>query len=205
MKGRLPAAIAIATGLITLIGLLLPVDLLGLRLIADVFLQLVIFIAAVALLLGVINLLYVHLGRLIRFQKGWFYSLVLVASFIGVLTVGIIDRAQGTDWSGKVFEVVQVSLESAFSGMLAFILIYAAIRMLRRRVTLSGLLFMIVVIVVLLGWSGHPRLGPVSALSDWIQAVPAVAGARGLLIGIALGTVTVGVRALLGQDRSYRN
>ena len=35
--------------------------------------------------------------------------------------------------------------------------------------------------------------------------VPASAGTRGLLIGVSLGTLIVGVRVLLGQDRSFRD
>jgi hypothetical protein len=37
------------------------------------------------------------------------------------------------------------------------------------------------------------------------MAVPVSAGARGILLGIALATVVIGVRALIGQDRSYRD
>ena len=36
------------------------------------------------------------------------------------------------------------------------------------------------------------------------MTVPVSAGARGMLLGIALATVVTGLRVLLGQDRSYR-
>jgi len=40
-------------------------------------------------------------------------------------------------------------------------------------------------------------------IKDWILDVPALAGARGVLLGVALGTVATGLRVLLGIDRPY--
>jgi hypothetical protein len=34
--------------------------------------------------------------------------------------------------------------------------------------------------------------------------VPVNAGTRGLLLGVAIGVVAVGVRVLIGQDRTFR-
>ena len=33
--------------------------------------------------------------------------------------------------------------------------------------------------------------------------VPTLAGARGIMLGVALGTIAVGLRVLLGADRPY--
>jgi len=38
---------------------------------------------------------------------------------------------------------------------------------------------------------------------SWLAQVPAIAGARGLLLGVALGTVATGIRILIGVDRPY--
>jgi hypothetical protein len=40
-------------------------------------------------------------------------------------------------------------------------------------------------------------------LRYWIAQVPAMAGARGLLLGIGLGIVATGLRILIGSDRPY--
>jgi hypothetical protein len=37
----------------------------------------------------------------------------------------------------------------------------------------------------------------------WITQVIALGGARGILIGVALGTLTTGLRVLFGADRPY--
>ncbi len=74
----------------------------------------------------------------------------------------------------------------------------------RREVSVWSTIFTLSVIVVLLGWIPATRLEKVGVLRDWIVEVPVSAGARGILIGVGLGTVMVGVRVLTGQDRSIR-
>jgi hypothetical protein len=99
---------------------------------------------------------------------------------------------------------VQVAIESSLAGLLLFALVYGAYRTLRKRVSGWGLLFMIALLVVLAGALPLANLAPVAALRDWLMSVPVSAGARGILLGIALATVVTGVRVLIGQDRSYR-
>jgi len=40
-------------------------------------------------------------------------------------------------------------------------------------------------------------------IKAWILEVPTTAGARGIILGVALGTVATGLRVLLGIDRPY--
>jgi hypothetical protein len=65
------------------------------------------------------------------------------------------------------------------------------------------LLFVIIVALSLLG--STPILGFrwTSDLRDWLVKVPGMAGMRGLLLGVALGTVITGLRILLAQDRPH--
>jgi len=48
-----------------------------------------------------------------------------------------------------------------------------------------------------------PALAPLSPIFDWLVTVPVGAGARGILLGIALATLVVGLRVVIGQDRTY--
>jgi hypothetical protein len=49
--------------------------------------------------------------------------------------------------------------------------------------------------------------GEIGALNDflrpWFQHVLAMGGARGILLGVALGTLTTGLRVLFGVERPY--
>jgi len=47
------------------------------------------------------------------------------------------------------------------------------------------------------------RVGLIAEIRSWILGVPAVGGARGILLGVALGTIATGIRILMGADRPY--
>ncbi len=200
----LASSLVLALGLITLWGLF-PGSLAAP--VAAALIQLVVIVSAVAVLVGVLNLLWVHLRRVINGDPGWPYSLALFFSALLVIVLITLERlglVVNNQLSGFLFSAVQVSVESALAGLLAFFLVFAAARLLRHRVTWGAVLFVITLLIVLIGWLGLPVLGPLNDLSAWIRDVPATAGARGLLIGIALGATATGIRVLLGQDPSYR-
>jgi hypothetical protein len=206
LLGILATAIAIGFGLITLLGLTT-----GVPLLADFarfFLQLVSVTVALTILIGILNLLSVHLGRVGRRRPGWFYSLLLVISTLAVLALTLLERS-GTLSSDPaitavLLEQVQVAVESALAGLLLFALVYGAYRVLRKRASGWGLLFVLALVIVLAGALPLSYLGLLAAARDWLMAVPVSAGARGILLGIALATVAAGIRVLIGQDRSYR-
>jgi hypothetical protein len=200
-------AIVIGIGLLTLIGLLSSgTDIFAS--ITDVFLQLVVITTALTVVIGIINLLMVHMGRIAGRKGGWGYSIVLVLSALTVLILAVLERANVLTGQPAIttilLETVQVSIESALAGLVLFALVYGAYRLMRRRVTWSGILFTLVLLVLLIGALPLPGLGLISSIRDWLLAVPVSAGARGILLGIALATVVTGVRVLIGQDRSYR-
>ena len=119
--------------------------------------------------------------------------------------VVIILRLIGADEANMaVLEGVQVSVESALAALLLFALVYGAYRLMRQRVTWAGTLFTLVLVIVLLGALPLPEAGAVAQIRAWLLAVPVSAGARGILLGIALATVVTGIRVLIGQERSYR-
>lgn len=207
LGAAITTAITISVGLFTVLGLLVTDDLGGLSAAADelngianFFLQLTTIAIALTVLIGIINLLSVHLGRLAGRKSGFVYSLVLVLSFLLVLVTTVSER----ETSMILLETVQISIESALAGLLFFALVYGAYRMMRRRVTWSGGLFVAVVLVVLVGALPFSGLERVTETRDWLLATPVSAGARGILLGIALATIVTGVRVLIGQDRSYR-
>jgi len=162
----------------------------------EVLLRLVAIVIAVSIVVGIANLLFVHIGRVAR---GKFYSAVLLACFAFTIYWHIAHKGDAS-----LLEAVQVPIESALAALLFLSLAHGGSRVIQKRADVWGLLFVAVVLVVLLGSIPLAELAPVKAWSDWLMAIPVSAGARAILLGIALGTVVAGVRALLGQDRSYR-
>lgn len=219
----LSAVIVIVFGLVTLVGLLVGDDLgflsifveqFAVRDLTSLFLQLVAVTVAVTVVIGLVNLVVVHLGRMFRLRRGWPYSLVLLVSFFAVVGLTLAERAGLAQpapgepaYTAILLDSVEVSIESSLAALLLFSLVYGAYRLMRKRVSWTNLLFTLVLLVVLLGALPLPGAGIslLAQIRDWLMAVPVTAGARGLLLGIALATVVAGVRVLVGQDRSYRD
>lgn len=203
----LSIAIAIATGLIILAGYLVPNPLL--QNIQVVFLRWGAILAAVALLVGVANLARVHSKKLVTGQRGAGYSLVLLLS-LGLTIVVAALLGPTSSWAAWLFNNIQRPVESSLMSILAVTLALAAARLLRRRLNLFTGIFLATVILALISRATLPGLD-IPALSeaagwiDWLVRTPAVAGARGILLGVALGTVATGLRVLLGADRPYED
>lgn len=103
-----------------------------------------------------------------------------------------------------ILQNIQISIESALAALLLFALVYGAATITRRRRSLTSLWFIGVVLIVLIGAIPLSGFAPVAQVRDWLLTVPVNAGARGILLGIALATVVAGVRVLIGLERSYR-
>jgi hypothetical protein len=209
----LASALTISVGVIVILGLLLPEDLeyTGFRDVvqesAAALLQLVTITIALTIILGILNLLSVHIGRIFRrreasnaSQLGALYSLVLLLGFGLVVASYALDR----ETSMILLETVQFPVEAALAGLLLFALVYGAFRMMRDRVTWSATLFIVTLLLVLLGALPVANGEVVQDVYEWLLEIPVTAGARGLLLGIALATLVTGMRVLIGIDRSYR-
>lgn len=196
------AGVAIAFGLLVLLGYFLPVDiLLEIRL---VLVQWAVILAAVAVLVGVLNLLGVHWNKIRTRQKGGAYSILLIVSLFASAVLGIF---LGTNNPALEFflEGIIIPAEAALMALLAVTLVYASARLLRRRVDIMTFIFLGVTVLALLVAAPLP-FGkiPGADFIEWlIKDTLAAAGSRGILIGVALGALTTGLRVLFGIDRPY--
>lgn len=204
--GILSTSIAIAAGTLVLAGYFFPLaDGQDTRL-ADIRLVLLgwaIVLAGVAVLIGVANLSQAHLRKIKTREKGWGYSLLLVVALALTFLLGLVSP----DSARVVFTTIQIPVETALMALLVVTLTYASIRLLRRRLSLLSVVFLVSALLLLLATAPLPFLGSIPGLSDvvrpYLAQVLAVGGARGILIGVALGTLTTGLRILLGADRPY--
>ena len=199
----LAAIVAITSGVLVLLGYFIPVE--ALQEIRLWLVQLAVILAAVAVLVGILNLLGVHWHKIRTRQKGVAYSILLIVSLFASAVLGIF---LGTNNSILEFflEAIIIPAEAALMALLAVTLVYASARLLRRRVDIMTFIFLSVAVVILLAAAPLP-FGKIPLLSDlvlpWLTQVFAAAGARGILIGVALGALTTGIRVLLGIDRPY--
>jgi hypothetical protein len=197
----LNVVIAGAAGVIVLLGYFFPV-LEGFQVI---LLQWAVILAGWAVLLGIGNLISVHLQKMRERRPGSIYSLVLL--FFMLLTM-IVSLVSGMEPFQRVMlDGILIPVEISLMAVLAVTIIYASIRMLRTRTNLTSIVFLTTAFIVLLGIGPWPLLGQIPFISDivrpFVANVLATGGARGILIGVALGTITTGIRNLFGTDRPY--
>jgi len=197
------AAFAIAAGFIVLLGYFFPAQLESLRFL---LIDWAIIIAGVAVLVGIFNLVAVQMEKIRTRQKGGIYGAILVVSLFITVISGLILGPQHP-YMRLAMDAIIIPVESSLMAILAVTLIYASIRLLRRRLDVTSVLFLVVAVVFLIAVMPTP-FGPllgergnqfvVDTLGTFSQG-----GTRGLLIGIALGTLLTGLRVLFGIDRPY--
>jgi hypothetical protein len=201
IKAPLSTIIAIAVGVIVLAAYLrlLPVW------ISEMLLSAAVLLAGVAFLLGVVNLFSVHLSKITSGSSTALYSTVLLISMVITLLVTLVmgPSAPLPMW---LFTYVQIPVETSIMAVLTFSLTFAALRLVIRRPGAYSLVFIAVFLITLIG-SG-PLFGlslPFisDGLSPFISNVFVLAGARGILLGVGLGTVSTGLRILIGADRPF--
>ena len=196
------AVIAIVAGVLVLFGYFFPTIFSGIQ---STFISWAIILAGIAVLLGIINLARVHLKKASSKTPGGMYSAVLLLSLIlTIILVGISGPTGGLSlW---LFNTFQVPVEISLLAVLAVILVFAGARVLSRRPRWNTILFLATVLLVFLGSVPLFFIGdvaPLVAIKSWLIQVPGIAGARGILLGVALGTVATGLRILIGADRPY--
>lgn len=195
-------AIAIGIGIVVLLGYFLQVDLLvNLRI---VLLEWATILVAVALLVGVVNLFTVHFRKSAADQQNRINSIVLISSMtITLLVAGWFGPTH--PYSLWIFNYIQIPVEASLLAILSVVLIYAGVRLLRRKPNLLTIVFIATAVIILLmsGALFGIDIPGMSELRIWIGKVPAVAGARGIILGVSLGIVAAGLRILMGADRPY--
>jgi hypothetical protein len=194
-------ALAVLTGLIVLAGYFIP----AIAPIQAILLNWAIILAGAAALIGVLNLAGVHGSKIARREKGGVYSAILLICMAATFILGIF---LGPDSQGMrlVVNSIIVPVEATLMALLAVTLLYASIRLLRRRASTMSVVFIVTALLMMLASATLP-FGEVGALNNflrpWFQHVLALGGARGILLGVALGTLTTGLRVIFGAERPY--
>ena len=209
MKREIPLAITFLIGMFMLLDFFVPHHAVSSA--AAEMKQWGTIVIAASILLGVGNLIRVHYKKISRRQEGWGYSIVTLSVMAIMLFFGgpwgTIQEGSAFNW---MFLNVQVPLQSTMFSLLAFFIASAAYRAFRLRSLEAGMLLVSAVIVMLgrvpLGQfltRGLPEHATLPWLTETIMAYPNMAAFRGILMGAALGVMAMGLRVILGIERSY--
>jgi hypothetical protein len=197
----LNAVLAISAGIIVLLGYFID-SMSGFRFF---LFQWAVILAGVAVLVGIGNLFSVHLQKIRERRPGSIYSLVLLVFMLITIIAGLTPSL--LPFQTMLLDGIMLPAEISLIAVLSITLIYSGIRLLRVRGDLTSILFLSTALIILLGIGPLPYLGQLPIVSDWLRPfisyALATGGARGILIGVALGTLTTGLRILVGIDRPY--
>ena len=209
----LPTVVTALAGLLVFFSFLFPA-LAGWR---SMLINIAAVMAAFALVLGFVHLILgVHVQR-IQQGKGAFFSIILIVS--AALTVGLLIYERvllAADVthpvSAFIFNNILTPLQSSLGALLTIFLAVAAFRLLRRRRTLGAIWFLLSALIVLMtqipvpfafkadGTSAN-LLGVIFKTARDVVDAATAGGLRGLLLGIALGTIATAFRVLFFIDR----
>lgn len=202
LKWLLPTLVAAAAGLIVLVGSLVPLP--GLSELRTNLVRWATVLGTFALLLAYVNILRVHLKRVVdKRTRHSISSAVLLASALASLAIVV--------WQGADGAIPQILLQdvlapgqTALLALTAVTLILGGMRLLQSRRRVTSMIFLGVAILML--FSAVPFVYP-PALDVVIGLVTAggVAGMRGLLIGVVFGVTMTGIKIIVGVDRPHSN
>ena len=202
MRRQVPLVITFVSGMLMIVSYFVPRQPFGG--LSDIFNQWFIVVAAFALILGALNLIKVNAEKIRRKRPGWGYSVVLLTTFAMTVISGLFWGMEQETVFDFVFRNLFVPLDATMFSLLAFFIASASYRAFRARTTEAALLLIAATLVML----GRVPLGSYlwrefPVLANWIMAFPNMAGQRAIMIGIALGTVSISLRIILGIERSY--
>ena len=148
------AVLAIASGVIVLLGYFMP-NIVFLDQFRLMLIDWAVIIASMAVLVGVANLVFVQMDRIRKRQKGSMYGAVLVLSLIITFGLGLIF---GLDHSyiRIAIDAIIFPVEASLLAILAVTLVYASIRLLRRRTDVMSVIFLVTAVLMLIAVMPKP-------------------------------------------------
>ncbi len=221
MRRTVPLVITLIVGTVLIVAEFVPHKPFGN--LGDKFSMYFDIIAVFAFILGGGNLVRVHITKISRKKADWPFSAVTLAGFALVLAAGLFKIGNPGGIRGDVAVVgslfndlyifIFTPLQASMFALLAFYVGSASYRAFRAK-TVEATILLVAAFVILLGrtpfglwltggFTGSWEFLQVPNLANWIMDVPNLAGQRAIMIGIALGVISMSLRIILGVERTY--
>ncbi|MGV3617207.1 MAG: hypothetical protein ACO1SV_17915 [Fimbriimonas sp.] len=192
-------------------------------------------IAAFMIGLGIFSLLRIHVRKVAKAQKDWFYSAVLLFSMFLMVIFGYWDWIQrqspagatmsaGVGWGfpqyarDLLFDGLLQQMEAAMFSIVAFYILSAAYRAFRARSAEATILLVTALIlmtsllgVVTFAWDNSfiVKSGgdnlKITEVASWIQNYLQTPAIRGIDFGVGIGLLAMGLRIWLSLEKTGGN
>ena len=163
----------------------------------------ILVMSAIAVGIGIISLTRIHVRRIVGKRPHSLESAIMLITLAIFILVGAV-LGSGDPSYIYMFQNIIVPLDSAMFSLAGFFMASAAYRAFRVR-SREAMILLVAAVIVMLGqapigeafWSGFP------ILSQWILDVPNTGGVRALIMGIAIGMLSLTIRMLMGHEKGY--
>jgi hypothetical protein len=204
MKTPLTTLVAIISGLIVLLAYFIPFE--PVQNVSNLIVNWAVTLAGVAMLVAIVSLISSHWQKIRQRKPAERYSILVIFGFSLTFLIGVVFGGPGNGGYQNIVTYILMPVEAGLLGALAVGLVVAGFRLYRANRGWMTIVFGISTLLFVLLNSGVFTTGLdiplVKNALGVLQRLPD-AGGRGIIIGLALGTITAGVRIILGVDKPY--
>jgi len=202
MKRRLPLAICFVMGVVMIIQYFIPHPL-SLNF-GSMINKWYIVLAAFALVLAIGNLIRHHSKKIQKRKQGWPYSVVTLTSMFAMSAIGLFWGVAPDSLYQLIYLHILTPLGATMFALLAYFMSSAAYRAFRAR-SLEATLLLAAAFIVMIGFMpfGQYISTHLPPFAEWIMRVPNMASQRGILFGVAFGSIATALKIILGIERSW--
>jgi len=202
MKKIIPISVATLSGVLILAGYYFQVRSGG---VLAVLIHWAVLLVSTAALLGFWYLIRNHINKILQKKKGRVASIILLISFVTTLIMGFIYTLE-SEFFRELILNIQIPVEASLLAVLAVVLFATSTRLVKVRgwtpLSIGFLISTMVFLFLDLGWLRAESSTPAAAVINLIRRIPS-SGARGILLGMALGGAIIGLRILLAMDQPF--
>jgi hypothetical protein len=160
-------------------------------------------LAGLSAIVGVGNLTRTHSKNVIRRGSNWIPSMLLLISLWIPLIIGLFLTRRDPTYV-YLYNNLYTPVSQAFFALLGFYILSGAFRTFRAKST-DSIFLLITAALVFMGNS--PVTGSIwpgfQAIKVWIMDNANSAGYRGVIMGVAIGTIVTSLRILIGRETGY--
>lgn len=195
---RVSLAVFVTTFLISCFGTYF--DISGITYIYNELFDWVLIITTFALGVGIISLVLYNSKRIIKKEKRYYMSYIVFVAIV-FMAVACYYSAETRDlWYGNVY----TSLSTAVIGFTSFTQYTALFRAFRVR-NKDALVFAVAALLAIMLYAPiFEAISPLSAeIGNWVMNVPSSGCNKGIIIGVAIGTLALAIRSVTGRETGY--
>jgi len=161
-------------------------------------------LVGVVMIIGGVNIIRVHRNKILAGSPSSAHSLVLLTSFFATIAI-VAFFGITSNYSAWIYENVLIPVERSLLALLAVVLLTLGVHIRHNNLNLFRMVFILTVILSLLSATEIPGIEKLrlDQVYQWLAGVLSIGGARGIILGVALGTLAAGLRLLMGIDRPY--